>query len=106
RIQPHDFRTVFVAGSAWGGFEQRREGKTQNFRLETRDGKLPLRIMDLSATGTEQGLAVTKLTGPQDQPLSGHKLERVKAAKVRLHLGQALVIDRGESLIVELSTRT
>ena len=106
QIQSHDFRTFFVAGSAWGGFHQWREGARQVFRLETTDGSLPLETLDLSVAGAEQRFMVTKLNAPQDQPLTGHKLEPLKAGKVRLHLGRTVVIHPGESLIVELSPVT
>jgi uncharacterized protein (DUF608 family) len=105
RVQPDEFKTFFVAGSAWGVFHQSRKGVTQTFRLEVIQGKLPLRILDVNTGSAGQEFAVRRLVGPQAQALSGHKLQVLSRGEVRLHIGRTVVIDNGAALELQLSRR-
>jgi len=103
RLDLEDFRTFFVAGSAWGAFRQSRQARTEKFRLEVIDGKLPLRGLDLAPRA--RGSVVTSLIGPRDQSLSGYKLEALPDGRVRLRLADTVEVTSGSALELQLSAR-
>jgi len=102
QLNADDFRCFFAAGSGWGALSQKAQDRSVTIRLAVQHGQIPLRHLRLQ---TESGsvLSVTRLTGPDGQPISGHSID-VSGRDVHVDFGRPLLLSVGTAVSLELTT--
>jgi non-lysosomal glucosylceramidase len=99
RLTPENFRCPFTTAEGWGTFSQQSEISNLKSQIQVRWGRLRLRTLSL---GLRPGFRPTKVA----VTLAGKQLPAalaVNAGKAGIKLGEALVLNEGERLEVELS---
>ena len=100
-VNQKDFQAFFAAGTAWGSYHQKTEDASQVVRVQVVHGELPLRVLRLKHGLGNGKVSVSNLLGPQEEPLSGHKLT-VREGFTHLEFGRSVVLPAGSSLSFQL----
>jgi non-lysosomal glucosylceramidase len=96
------FQCFFAAGTAWGMYSQEITASSQTGRLDVLYGELSLRCLKLKNELGSQKLSVSKLVGPHEQTIAGHKLEAT-GSSLQLDFGRTLTIPARASVKFGLS---
>jgi uncharacterized protein (DUF608 family) len=101
RVQPDNFRAAFTAAEGWGTFHQDRRDGTMTAAVNLRWGRLRLKMLRLARKENGQpGHFRVMLAG---KPLANDAVRlSVQDTRVELEFSQAIWIEAGQELMVEL----
>jgi hypothetical protein len=98
-ISPEDFRAAFTAAEGWGTFAQKRNGTTQDEKIEIRWGQLKLKSLAFAVPGNLRRVKVNVTAAGKpveiDYALNDGRLDII--------LKKDLILSEGQTLQVEIT---
>jgi uncharacterized protein (DUF608 family) len=99
RLGPEDFRSSFTAAEGWGTFSQKREGTTQQEKIELRWGRLRLRSLAFSLPEAWRLSQVKVAVAGRSVPAT----HQAQGQRVTIMLSREVTVNEGESIEVAMS---
>lgn len=98
RLTPENFKAAFTAAEGWGSFSQKREGQTQNEKLELAYGTLRLKTL---AFALPENAKPAKVTVTVAGKVVAAQLA-VEGARAKITLAEAATMQAGQAMEIAI----